>query len=60
MKSFLNIKYLKSKSLSTAVLRNYHTHPVTYPTSMPKPMNPWDNMDPGRSDKSIVNEFDKY
>ena len=60
MKSFLNIKYLKSKTLFTsAVNKSYHTHPVTYPTSLPKPMNPWDNMDPGRSDRSVTDEYDK-
>jgi hypothetical protein len=60
MKSIINLKNLNSKNfLSYKVWRNYHTHPITYPTSMQKPMNPWDNMDPGRSDRLIKDEYDK-
>jgi hypothetical protein len=60
MKSLLNLNKLNTnKSIVSQLTRNYHTHPITYPSSLPKPMNPWDNMDPGRSDRSVVDEFDK-
>lgn len=60
MKSFLNLKNLNSKSsFVRQISKNYHTHPITYPSPLPKPMNPWDNMDPGRSDRSVIDEYDK-
>ena len=60
MKSFVSFKNLNTKNLlSFKVSRNYHTHPITYPSSLPKPVNPWDNMDPGRSDKTKIDEYDK-
>jgi hypothetical protein len=37
----------------------YQSHPTTYPSTFPKPMNPWDNLDPGRKDKTMVDEFDQ-
>jgi hypothetical protein len=60
MKSLLNLKNLNSKiSLISTLSKNYHTHPITYPSALPKPVNPWDNMDPGRSDRSVIDEYDK-
>jgi hypothetical protein len=37
----------------------YLSHPTTYPSEFPKPMNPWDNLDPGRNDKTLVDEYDQ-
>jgi len=58
MKRFiLNTKsniFSSAKSVS-----RYQTHPTTYPSEFPKPMNPWDNLDPGRKDKTVIDEFDK-
>ncbi len=45
-------------SLSKSLAR-YRTNPTTYPSSFNKPMNPWDNLDPGRKDNSLVDEFDQ-
>ncbi len=60
MKSFVTLKNYDTKHiLSFEVSRNYHTHPITYPSSLQKPGNPWGNMDPGRSDKSKIEEYDK-
>ncbi len=37
----------------------YQSHPITYPSPFPKPMNPWDNLDPGKKDNNLVDEFDQ-
>jgi len=44
---------------SSKALARYKTHPTTYPSQSPKPMNPWDNIDPGRRDNSLLDEYDQ-
>ena len=58
----MNKIFLKPSSLNVygpyKSLARYFTQPTTYPSPYPKPMNPWDNLDPGRKDKEMVDEYD--
>jgi hypothetical protein len=47
------------KNFNKTFIRSYHTSPITYPSPLKKPVNPWDNMDPGRLDRNVNDEYDK-
>ncbi len=49
---------LNNISLFVKGVARFQTHPTTYPSPFPKPMNPWDNLDPGRTDRSLNDEYD--
>ncbi len=56
------LKYVRLSNISkNAKLFSRHQNwQTSFPSPFPKPMNPWDNMDPGRTDKEIKDEYDQY
>jgi hypothetical protein len=40
-------------------LARYQNWPSGYPSTFSKPMNPLDNLDPSRTDRSVVDEYDQ-
>jgi hypothetical protein len=40
-------------------LARHQNFPST-PSPFSKPVNPWDNIDPGRTNKELIDEYDLY
>ncbi len=58
MKSVLNV-LTKNKRIYSYQVRNFKILQADTENSFPRPMNPMDNMDPGRQDRGKIDEFDE-
>jgi hypothetical protein len=46
-------------SLKFRAISRYHPWKSSQPPTFPYPNNPWDNLDPGRMDKNVIDDFDR-
>jgi hypothetical protein len=56
--NFRNVKIGKNPKFEKLVSR-YMPWKSVVPPKFGVPNNPWDNLDPGRMDKNLIDEFDK-
>jgi hypothetical protein len=56
----MNFKNVLTRNIKLEkLMARYQPWKTSHPPKFGAPNNPWDNLDPGRMDKGLIDEFDK-